>query len=593
MLSLKLFNAVPAGSASEPVVDTEHGIIIGSGAGHAATAIKQYYKKKQLSGEDLNKSFHKSWKTVIDSTSEELAIERAKHYASTYGSNFTSEIYLPNEEIQLPKGSTKVKFIVVNALTDEQIAERCIDMLASGIALAEETLNDIMTLLDQCSYRFTGEEDIKNKEAMVLIAKKHGVYPSEPVDALRCMVYLSTDSTLLIKNAGTCERIASSGFDIAPAVKAVGHKRMAEIFNRFKPLFMAFKKASKANVSTVNAISKLSKVHHKPLPENALSVATSKPITDDNVHWLKNATVFALFTALNAIHLKMIGRDFFMYRIRNGKTFAKQGETGKVNKAMLESNYCKIIKELQSRVNIEAGELVYIPENIQYALPTSAKAFVGNIPEGTKFLGKSLAVGIYWENSWGARDLDLSGIGIGKVGWNSSYDDGGLTYSGDCTSAPNGAVEYLYIRREDQSINPTLVMNNVYTGEDQSKFNIIVADSVNPNEDFMMNPDNLLLSEKVTGVSRQGVIGLVYPEENDMMAFCVFNMGAGDVSVSSYGELSDIQRNAFLQKYQNSLSLNTVLEDIGFELTEDKANASIDLSVEALSKDTFINLLTS
>ncbi|MEL6657337.1 MAG: hypothetical protein AAFP77_00090 [Bacteroidota bacterium] len=38
--------------------------------------------------------------------------------------------------------------------------------------------------------------------------------------------------------------------------------------------------------------------------------------------------------------------------------------------------------------------------------------FVGNIPTGSKFYGKAMAVGVYWENAWGARDLDLSGLNI-------------------------------------------------------------------------------------------------------------------------------------------------------------------------------------
>jgi hypothetical protein len=63
----------------------------------------------------------------------------------------------------------------------------------------------------------------------------------------------------------------------------------------------------------------------------------------------------------------------------------------------------------------------------------------------------------------GARDLDLSGLNIaGKIGWNAAYNqgDGQLMYSGDMTSAPNGAVEYLYANKGLST--PTLVMNNVF-----------------------------------------------------------------------------------------------------------------------------------
>ena len=63
-------------------------------------------------------------------------------------------------------------------------------------------------------------------------------------------------------------------------------------------------------------------------------------------------------------------------------------------------------------------------------------------------MGEKLAAGIYWEDKWGANDLDLSGLNIsGKIGWNSDYynENRSIIYSGDLTEAANGAVEYLHI----------------------------------------------------------------------------------------------------------------------------------------------------
>ena len=95
-----------------------------------------------------------------------------------------------------------------------------------------------------------------------------------------------------------------------------------------------------------------------------------------------------------------------------------------------------------------------------------------------------MAVGIYWEDAWGARDLDLSGLNIaGKIGWNSDYNqgDGNLMYSGDITSAPNGAVEYLYANKGLK--NPTLVQNNVYSGNNNCEYKIIVGKGDKINRD--------------------------------------------------------------------------------------------------------------
>ena len=113
-----------------------------------------------------------------------------------------------------------------------------------------------------------------------------------------------------------------------------------------------------------------------------------------------------------------------------------------------------------------------------------------------------MAVGIYWKNSWGAYDLDLSSLNVeGKIGWNREFrnDDDSLMFSGDITNAPNGAVEYLYAKRGISC--PTLVLNNVYNGEDECKYNIIVGRGDSITKKYMMNPNNLFLEANVPRVS--------------------------------------------------------------------------------------------
>ena len=46
-------------------------------------------------------------------------------------------------------------------------------------------------------------------------------------------------------------------------------------------------------------------------------------------------------------------------------------------------------------------------------------------------------------------------------------------YSGDITDAPSGAVEYLYANRGLKE--PTLIKNNVFSGESNCQYKIIVG----------------------------------------------------------------------------------------------------------------------
>jgi hypothetical protein len=64
------------------------------------------------------------------------------------------------------------------------------------------------------------------------------------------------------------------------------------------------------------------------------------------------------------------------------------------------SNYEFILDYLKLKYDL-SGKKFYFPENVEFALPTSEKMFVGNIPTGTRFYGEQLAVGIYWEDAWG------------------------------------------------------------------------------------------------------------------------------------------------------------------------------------------------
>lgn len=579
MKTLELFNAVEAKETNGNIFISQDGFIIDSKAIWAKKEILEYIKKEKLNGNDLNKTFHKSWSKIKNSSRFELLLEQIEHYISTYGSDFKDEIYIPNEILNLK--DTPLKYRVIKSYTKEEFIQKSLDLLSSGIALKEETVDKVISLLtEDLNYVFTGDENIKNKEAIIKLADNFGIYPKAPVEFLRYIIYKTTDNTLIIKNKESIDSIKNSSYDPSKAFKDFGLTELSTIFNRFKPLFLAYKDKCP---SVINKISKLSKKNHKPLIDNPLNLATQRLLTKDDIHWLENATIYSLFKTLVACYNRGVKKqDTFSYKIRNGKSWYNKKET---NVSICLKNF-KFIKEyIKSTVDL-SNEKIYIPDDIKYALPTSEKMFVGNVPTGTKFIGKKLAVGIYWENGWGARDLDLSGNNIeGKVGWNSDYSQGNgkLMYSGDITNAPNGAVEYLYASNGLSS--KTLVNVNVYYGDEQSGYKIIIGKGDSIDKDYMMNPGNLFVDIKTETVQKNNTVGLFLPEEENQ-SFVVLNFGAGGRHISTYSEL---ELNAFIQEWSNPFSLNELLDTLGVEMT-DKDNCTIDLSLDNLEKDTFINL---
>lgn len=578
-LTLKLFGAVEAKETGEIYILKE-GLIISQKGGWAKDEIIEFYKSEKLSGNDLNKTFHKSWEIIEKSTKAELFKEQIKHYITGYGTNFENDLYIPAEKLELP---TDLRFVVIKTYSKKELTDKCLSVLCSGMALTEETIMDVINLLKNLEYKFTGAEGIKNKEAIVIIANMFGVYPNDPVEFMRYIVFKATGDSLLIKNDKVIAMIKESKFDPELHFHAFGVEKLSSVFNRFKPLFLAFK--SKCP-STVNKLSKLSKKHHKPLVSNPLNNVTNTLLIKEDTHWLQNATIYALLNAVNVCTV-YADKEHFVYNVRNGKSWTMKKDLKKNTNYICELNKEFILKFIKDNYNF--SRKVFLPKNISYAIPTSEKKMVGNIPYGTKVYGDKLACGVYWENSWGARDLDLSAVSLNgeKIGWNASYTGRGLKYSGDITDAPNGAVEYLHA--SDGIGGPQLIYNNVFSGSEDAGYKIIVGDDPNIDHKYMMDPNNLVVEEKVNAVGKGTVIGMMIQEEEGV-SFTFLNSCLSRQSVSGGGEINKIANEALYHDITNSIKLEEILEEIGFEIVDELNEEVLDLSIDKLEKDTFIKL---
>ncbi len=592
-ISLDLFNCVLKGEVSAPVFLEGEGVFMPKDAAYAQKQVAKHAAKKRISGEDLNKTFHKSWQKVVQSTRLELALHQILHYLTR--NLIEGDGYLPAEVLNIPE--LKLHYVTVKAVSTEQLIADTLTLLESGVAMKPETVEKCITLLELLNYTFANLDNIKNKEALIVIADKTGVMPSAPEDLLRLAVFRATGEALLIKSPEVIGQIKDSNVDFYMMAQGYDLAKLAQIFNRFKPLFLALKDAHVLNPNTINRISKLSNKHHVGLVTNPLNQVTNIALKNEDMHWLENATFYALAKALNACHTRLEGQTDFVYQVRNGKSWAKSQQAQTLNDAKREiwkHNYLTILEFMKTEFNGN-GKSVFIPEGVKYAVPTSEKMFVGDIPTGTKFVGKGLSVGVYWENRWGARDIDLSALNIsGKIGWNSDYydEDQTLVYSGDRTDAYEGAAEYMRVCGDDE-IAPSLIQTSIYDGENTAGYKIIVALNSNPTYDHMCDPNKVIAAVKTESIQRNTVLGMVCTEDNGDKSFTIMNVGAGKARVSSCTESSQCYTNALYQSSRNALDLEFVLCELGFDVVRVADGADVDLSVREITAAKFIKLFES
>jgi len=576
---------------------------------HLVDLVNQAYGR---SSEELNATFHKSFAKVRDASMEQLVYEQMIHYLTTYGAEnagvFSHEgVFIPGEVLDAPALKDGVRIVVIRGLTKEELKVELMKLLTSGIALAEKTLADV---LDVAAFVGIDENDlgvIKNKEAKSALYDYLGVVPKSPIEFLRFVVFRSTNETLLIKNKALITKIKEQkNLDVARYFdqyeKDTGLQHLATIFYRYKPIFLAFRTNTKMKKS-INKIRRLAVVNHKPMQEDLLNTITGRLKTNDkpNLHQfetaLMNANIFRKIRLAYALKFRTTDADSILYRVRNGKSYAK--EFNFENKKGAEIIYGIILKSIIAdlRPNVE-GKTFYIPKGLKYALPATEKQFTGNLPTGSYVeVLENMVAGIHWENVGRNRiDLDLSlSSNLGKIGWDGSYrTQDAVFFSGDITDAPKpkGASELFHVGGTARGA--WLINLNYFNFESDVEvpFKIVVAQDSKENIDrnYTIDPNKLVaLSNSVMNV-KQKTLGIIVADENSSKFY--FAEAEFQKSISSrHTAAAEQARKYLLNYYTDSIVLNDVLVLAGAEIVDEPADGAQDLSPEAIDKTTILDLL--
>jgi hypothetical protein len=211
------------------------------------------------------------------------------------------------------------------------------------------------------------------------------------------------------------------------------------------------------------------------------------------------------FKYLNLLAQRRVQSDTASFKIRNGKVYTRDDRPVYSAKDIKRVELV-VLDSLAEDVSYLRGRIILLDKNVDYGLPVSRKQTVGNLPFGTRVTshGNKISSGMYWENAWGATDLDLSTIDLhgNRVGWGSmaGYNDEGIIFSGDLTDARNGAMEFMTSQNQDYGL-----FVNIFSGKIGSEMELVVG--TGRTKKHWIN--KVLIREKHTLNSRDSIIGFV------------------------------------------------------------------------------------
>lgn len=566
-----------------------------------------------LTAEQMNSSFHKSWQKIRKASMEQLVMEQLVHYITTYGFESLGvysedSVFIPKEKLEIPSIEEGISLVVIKGYTHEELKEKLMHLLQSGVALKEDTIKDVLEVCKLVKLTIKEVDSIRNREVKTALYLDLELVPENPVEFLRLVALLSTGKTMLIKNKTTIGTIKSSNVNVNSLFvkykKEYGLENLASIFLRFKPLFLAFKANSQMK-AVINKIRKLAEKHHKPLQQdyfNTLTANISKGDIDKEefTKKLKELNTFRKIRVAYALKYRTRDVESILFRIRNGKGYAKEFSFKKSKQPLAKELFGLLVDSIVSdlKKNVK-GKKIFIPSNIVYALPATEKQFTGDFPSGTYVnIPKDMVVGVQWNNVKSNRiDLDLSMVNVdSKIGWDTSYrsENADVLFSGDMTDASQGATELFYIKR--QAAGTYILMLNYYNYSEaiEVPLKILVASEQvkNMSHNYMVNPNNVACISKTTINKKQKVLGLISVNTNGNKFYFAEAYLGNDIT-SRGSPFVQHSRQYLMDYYSNTISLNELLEKAGAKLVEKKSDAEIDLSPETLEKDKILNLIIS
>ena len=317
-------------------------------------------------------------------------------------------------------------------------------------------------------------------------------------------------------------------------------------------------------VILLNKITKDGKKSHVAKKKSFLEEATNLHLSNDEfsgqLSTLSNLQLFRLFSGIKS---RLNNVNTFL--IKTAKLASK--ERNKLSNRDVErlNRYLGLVEaELKNRFN--EVKKIKLDNNINLALPTSYRQFIGNVPYFTEVnsLSGDMSVGIIWLDE-GDYDLHCNGIHndtnmLMRYGFCDMKNSSGITFSGDVTHiGPHGAAEYMSVSDEApfDKINFTANLFANYSG-DVMHAQVFVKNGLS----FDLNTDT---PEIVIPVENfRGHYGMLDKNEHK---FILVNLPSGQIDVMSCEKV--VEASNFIESRNNSiLHMNEFVELVGWEVVD-------------------------
>lgn len=554
---------------------------------------------------NYNATFYKTWKDITSKSRLELAIDQLISYAINYG--LDGNFDMNDKDYSLVPDIRKYKVIL--PVSVEELYNKCLNVLFSGIALKQSTMEALCDFV--IKYRGRDREtghildfeidNIKNKEAQIYICDQMRICPNEKFALLRYIVYKVTGETQIVKDKYILQRMKiGRRFDLGVLTEKQ-LEGLASIFHRYKPVFLGLKSHPfPCQKYIINRLRRMANALHKPLEVGFWESVVNQPCAPTVLAYqIKNnaPSNFKLVRLIQSIRENKLkigtGKDIYnMYPIRNGKVwFEKMSDMNALDQRydwwdlLEEILYNELVDRLKSKACT-----VKFPAELNLACPTSEKTFIGNIPFGSNYkMVDHNMVGIYWREEWGARDFDLSFVLYDgtRIGWNTDFKLGKkIIYSGDMTRAIPEASEVLYMQG---GCPDGMIKVNRFSGNEGSRFKLMVAQSKVDSlpENYMVDPNTIKFETVIHSLKAESFVGFV---NDGTLYMCDFQ--CGDSQVSSV-MTSDEYGQVLARKARSFVDLKQLLLDAGFkERKRSTVDNPIELDLSDLNKDTLIGLFS-
>ncbi|MDR0783020.1 MAG: hypothetical protein LBE83_04585, partial [Propionibacteriaceae bacterium] len=493
---------------------------------------------------------------------------------------------------------------------------------------------------------------IKNKEFLCRYARASGQIPVAFDDIIRLAMFVLTDSALLIKSQKLYQQLKALSVpgsivtvDIkkrmvqATQILLQAYETQPAIFyanaQRYRKFLILLKKAycavvrnpvkAAACATTINRILRKTKQSYVGLTTPVINrVFDGTTTTEAEIAALMSrANTFQVVKLFNASRERQAmwqiacraGGDHLeatayrtsnnVYRIRNGSAYIKSDgvSTGDYRNATWVETYAR--QELITRLRPSlANTALLLPDDIDFALPTSAKSLLGNVPLFTTVLARAdVTIGIAWEDN---VDLDLHAISVGEhYGWNGQYGNqkgNPVVYSGDMTGTNKlgFAAEHFRIKRSLAS--PILLSVTAYSlnGLVEAPFQFVVSQrssSCDKNASSIIDvfSDIILTAQSSLRSGETRTYVMVEPTKDGLL-ITFANLGGTSGRITPSVDLQRTALSVVHRKVHTALKLRELADLLDLAIITDTEDTGpdtvIDFSPSSLTQSTFVDLLT-